>query len=1270
MTGQGGTPVTLPTTTLKSLFKKSSLYVTLPVSSVNTEFLADSGAEISVIPSSHPAIPVDRVLKPIRLQPVMADGKPLDVKGIITLPVLINDMSFDIDFYVVDSRVKAILGLDVMKRFHEVNLNFEDHTVTFGTPLSLGRVDHNVEGEGAPRCCQIVLASDSVIPARHETTIAGMLKVEDPSLLSTFADQPCLFESRLPSSSGLGGARVLGVVQEGYFPVRIVNPLQTEVKLKSLSTLGVVTILEKNPVVSVLGDDDDVCDVLAPPSNNGKVRDLMDQMVAGAEVSSSEKDRLRLLLKENEAAFSWEGELGCCADLPFKIDTGNARPVRQMPRRVPHHLKREVDSQIDSMLEKGVLEPSVSEWASPVCLVRKPDGSLRFCVDYRKVNAVSKHDAFPLPNISDCLSSAGGYYRYTLMDMLSGYWQVLMDKESQEKAAITTHRGLFQPTVLPFGVRGGVAHFSRLMSSLFSDLQWKVLLIYLDDLLVFSRTFEEHLERLQLVFKVLIKAGLKLKPSKCQLLRRSVKFLGHHISEEGVSTDRDKVAAVIDFPVPKDVDRVRSFLGMAGYYRDFVPRFADVAKPLTELTKKGKEFAWTASCTQAFESLKAALVSAPVLAYPDFSKQFIVTTDASDVGLGAVLSQDYNGRERVISYASRSLTSAEVNYCTTEKECLAVVWATEYFSHYLLGAEEFVIRTDHDPLTYLRSIPNPRGRLARWISLLEQYPYRITYMPGKQIPHADALSRSGRVAEIELPVDIPREQLLDQQKSDVVLQRVLELKAAGQTCGKGESKEIQQLLKVAGGFVSHEGVLGVFNKSKFQVIVPRSLVPLVLKLAHDDVGHHQADRVLSSIRERFYWGTLFNDVTNWCRSCEECQGRNHPGVKSKAPLQFMPVPAAPWQDIAIDYVGPLVETVDGNRSILVITDRLSKYTLNVAVPDQTARTTADVLFLQVFAVHSFPLSIHSDQGKNFESELIARLCELAGIHKTRTSGYHPQCNGLVERYNQTMIGMLSKYIAPGQDDWDKHLPLVAFFYNTSVHSITGFKPFELHFGRSPRVRLDMFASTPVTTKAKEAGEWLREMQQKVKKLTNQAQETIKRSQVIQKDQYGEDSRYVPFRKGDLVMCREYACKRGLKPKLVREKWSGPWKVTLVRGPVNYRIVRGKKKLLVHHNRLKSYVERDHSLVTPPVDEEVDLSLSNGPVADRPLPLDSDSDSEEEIEDDNVPNQIVDLQPVVNDREPVRVDVDVRPNPLMGPQGRQWCNLNQDNIIAGKRGNRN
>ena len=1189
--GQGGLPIPLPTTTINAV-KGKSLYTNFLVGGVDTTFLVDSGAEISILPEGHESLASNTELLQARMRPVLVDGSELPVLGVVESSVVINGQKVGVEFYVVKANISPILGSDVMKGFSWVRLDFGNQEVEFG-PRVMVRSSSSGSETVAPKVCRLVLSEDVMVPSNHEVIVKALLQSSSPAQLEGLEGQSYLFESNLLGNT-VSVARVLGRVTEGTFPVRICNPLPSPVQLRKNKSLGELTAVDE-PVVAVVGEQDDLTDLMSSDASQ-KEEEILEDLVNGAEVSGENRILLREFLYRNKEVFSLSGELGRYRDMPFSIDTGDARPIRQMPRRVPHHLKAEVDKQLDEMLRQGVIEPSYSPWASPICLVRKKDGGLRFCVDYRKLNSVTKADAFPIPHMGDCLNTLGGSKIFSALDLASGYWQCEMDKESSEKAAITTHRGLFQPTVLPFGVKGGVAHFSRIMSALFSSLQWKILLIYLDDLLVYANSFEEHVSRLGVVFDCLRKAGLKLKPSKCKIARKSLKFLGHVVSSEGVSPDPEKLQSVRQFPVPQDVDSLRRFLGLAGYYRDFVPGFADIVQPLNDLTRKGVPYNWTVLCVESFEKVKLLLLGAPVLAYPDFQKEFVLTTDASDIGLGAILSQSVDGRDKPIHYASRPLSKAEKNYCTSEKECLAVVWAAQYFSYFLLG-KPFVVRTDHDPLTYLHSVPTPHGRLARWIAWLEQFTYRMEYAPGKSIPHVDALSRAPVIGEVSLPVEVSTSEVQREQQKDRVIGRVVELWRAGRTPGRMESEEIKQLWRVSKDLIFRNGILcvksqGTGRGTGLQVVLPRSLVQRVLNFAHDEHGHFAKDRTLAAVRAKFFWGSIFRDVENWCQSCLDCQSRSSPMMKPRAPLQFSPIPSRVWQMVALDFLGPLVETSRGNKHILVVTDKLSKYAIALALPDQTAETTALALFYKVFCIYSFPEFLHSDQGRNFESALIKKLCDISGIEKTRTTGYHPQGNGQTERYNRTLLDMLSKSIDQRtQSDWDDWLPLVQFSYNTSIHTCTGIQPFELQFGRESKTLLDLVVSGPsLKSRDKSARECLEKLKTQVGKQIKVAQEMISKNMLKQKASYDQRENFRQYERGELVMLREYACKKGLKPKLMKEKWSGPWKVVCRKSEVTYRIAKGtgkrRRKVVVHHDRLKIYVRRSAEL-TPTLSTNAD-----------------------------------------------------------------------------------
>ena len=706
-----------------------------------------------------------------------------------------------------------------------------------------------------------------------------------------------------------------------------------------------------------------------------------------ANLSGKQEGEVTVLLQRYNDVFSKSsGDIGRTNVLQHRIDTGNEEPVKQPLRRIPGALKEEVHEQIDNMLKNDVIEPSSSPWSSPIVLVRKKDGSVRFCVDYRRLNSLTRKDAHPLPRVDDCLDALSGSRWFSTMDCSSGYWQVEMDKDDKEKTAFAATSNLYHFKVMSFGLTNAPGTFQRLMELVLKGLDWRSILVYLDDILIFTPTFEEHLEVLEEVFRCLRKAGLKLKPSKCFLLRNSVTFLGHKVSSEGVSPDPANVEKVRDYPRPTTVVEVRSFLGLASYYRRFVADFAKIASPLQDLTQKDARFQWSEQCETAFLQLRHALVSAPVLGYPNFKSPYQLYTDASQHAVGAVLSQFQGGKEKVIAYASKTLTKTEKKWSTFDKEFWAIVWSVRHFRPYLCGST-FVIYTDHKPLVNVRNMKagsDPTGRMERWLIELGLYDFTVNHREGKLHTNADAMYRIPEKEEGDkvsadcdvvvcdryvheghwlCSLSVLKERQLQDDDLSVVMQS---LRSSEQRppLPVGASPELRSLWSQWNRLELKQGVLhrrwedNEGKRSWLQAVIPRNCREEVLRGVHDHPtgGHLGLDKTLSKLRLRYYWFGMSKDAEVWCSKCLTCATGKSPSPKTRAPL-VTDVPSYPMERIGIDVVGPLPTTDKGNRFIVVVSDYFTKWPEAFATPNHQSMTIAEILVNEVFCRWGVPTKI-------------------------------------------------------------------------------------------------------------------------------------------------------------------------------------------------------------------------------------------------------------------------------------------------------------------------
>ena len=483
------------------------------------------------------------------------------------------------------------------------------------------------------------------------------------------------------------------------------------------------------------GEADDV-----PFWNEGADDGTSDAATLGEQLSVQQKQDLQDLMDANAGVF--RNQPGRTTMAEHHIHSGTAHPVRLPPYRLPYAHRDNVKKELAEMLESGIIEPSVSEWSAPIVLVKKRDHTLRLCVDYRRLNSLSKADAYPMPRIDELLDRLGKAKFISTLDLTRGYWQVPLSEEAKEKSAFATPFGLFQFNVMPFGLQGAPATFQRLMDRLIQGLNGYSA-AYLDDLVVYSETWEEHLEHLRTILQRIREAGLTVKKKKCQLGMSHCLYLGHVVGGGTVKLEQSKVEAVWQWKAPRTKKQVRSFLGLTGYYRRFIPNYATIAAPLMDLTKKTapNQVNWTTSCEEAFQELKRLLCSYPILCAPDFDKPFVLQTDASDRGIGAVLSQsDADGLDHPIAYFSKKFLPREQKYATVEKECLAIKTGIEAFRIYLAG-RPFTVQTDHQSLVWLDRLKENNPHLTRWSLALQPYQFVVVHRTGKSNGNADTLSR-------------------------------------------------------------------------------------------------------------------------------------------------------------------------------------------------------------------------------------------------------------------------------------------------------------------------------------------------------------------------------------------------------------------------------------------------------------------------------------------------------------------------------------------------
>lgn len=1160
----------------------------------------------------------------------------LEVKGEVAIPVSLEykfgTHSFKTTFLLVEAMpYELLLGVEAMVDGHLLpDVEHQIVHINASLPITGHSVPFVPQDPTIACACSVACAETIYIPGKSMVYSNGMVD-------SHTNDKIALMHGVSSKSHELiCGMDSVVKIEQGTVPILLVNFAEKATTVKRGTEVGILVPYNgsSNHYTSA---EQKVPSADLTDSQKEAMENLTAILSKNASVlNEKQKQQITTLIKLNIDLFiEFSTTMGRTGIVKHHIDTGSNAPTVQGMRRIPEMQKRIIDEEVEKMSKQKVIKSSCSPYRANFVLVQKKDGSWRPCIDFRMLNSITKKDVYPLPRIDETLDSMGKAKIFSTIDLAHGYWQVELDEDSKEKTAFATRKGLFEFEVMPFGLCNAPSTFQRLMDVVLGGYRWDFCMVYLDDIIIYSQTFEDHLTHLQKIFDKLRNAGLKMKAAKCAFGLEEVPFLGHVVSPEGVKPNPEKIKAIVDWPIPESRQLLASFLGFIQYYRRYIYNFSEKAAPLMELKRGKNDYKWDQKCTDAFQLLKKEATSFPTLRYPDFSQPFIIYTDACQHGIGAVLAQQSEGKEWAVAYASRILSQTEQRYHINEKEMLAVYWAvTQVFRPYIFG-RTFDLVSDSSAVKALKSYQGNNGRILRWQQELCSYAFRLFHRKGTANSNADGLSRRGSAVHMEENVGVegienavcfgefsensrslysmpPNTNVVPRTHATpgtVITQSnvgktIEELKLAtlnitekvpsNWSIDQWEDKycidflryivldqlpqqieDADRIVREAKQFRVAEDkqlyrVLSFNNIEHWQLVVPQKHHNLVLNYFHNSLfGCHMGMvKTLKRLQEKYWWPLMWIDVQGWVAGCTTCQMMKK-GKVGKAPLQSIAIGKL-FDMVAMDIL-QLPKTTGNLKYVIICSEYLSRWVIAEATSDITAGTVAKFLLEKVILQHGAPKSILTDQGKQFTAELVTKLCQQLEIKKLMTVPYHPQTDGLVERFNRTLISMLATGVKEHNEPWNELLPYIVFAYNTAVHASSGKSPFEVIYGRPPEYPIDNVLQTTLDTNV--AGpfdpEIVQERLKTARKLALQCSDSAK---IRQKHYYDKNSDRIKFDLHQPVWLVNSRKPKGVEGKL-EPHWIGPYMVIRQLSPVNYVIramnVKAPERT-VHCNQLRLF----------------------------------------------------------------------------------------------------